>query len=188
LGHPGLALVEGPEETQVHPHRVSAVVLDHLVGVDHVAFALRHLFVALAELVAVVLVVELAAPLLDLGPRHDAPGGIVVAEGGDHPLVPQLREGFVVPDVAGVFERLLPHAGVEQVPHRVLRAAHVEIDGHPVVGLLSIAEGPIVLGIAVAEEIPRRTCRTRHGVGLALQLLAGDRIVDLDPRTDHRQG
>jgi hypothetical protein len=51
----------------------------------------------------------------------------------------ELHEGLGVLHVALIEEHLVPEARVEQVQHRVLGAAHVEVDWHPrVVGLRSI--------------------------------------------------
>ena len=69
-----------------------------VVRVDHVAAALRHLLVVLAQ---------------------------------DHPLVHQLLKRLGRADDAAVEEHLVPEPRVEQVQHRVLRAADVQIDRHP---------------------------------------------------------
>jgi hypothetical protein len=58
--------------------------------------------------------------------------GVLVAVGQDHALVEQLLERLLGEHQAAVVEHLVPEAGVEQVQHRVLDAADVEIDRHPV--------------------------------------------------------
>ena len=61
---------------------------------------------------------------------------VVLAE--DHPLVDELHERLGVLHEAEVEEHLVPEARVEQVQHRVLGAADVEVDRHPrVVRLLA---------------------------------------------------
>ncbi len=62
----------------------------------------------------------------------------VLAE--DETLVDEPREGLVRGHEAEIEEHLVPEPRVEEVEHGVLRAAHVEVDGHPVALLRRIPE------------------------------------------------
>ena len=85
----------------------------------------------------------------------------------DQPLVHQPPERLGRGDVAQVEEHLVPEARVEQVQHRVLDAADVQVDRHPVALLFRVDEPTVVVGVAVAQVIPARPCPLRHRVGLA---------------------
>ena len=62
----------------------------------------------------------------------------------------------------------MPEAGVEQVQHRVLRPANVEIDRHPRLLDLWIDQGVGVLRVEKSQIVPAGAGPLRHGVGLAL--------------------
>jgi len=53
------------------------------------------------------------------------------------------------------------------VTHGVLRAAHVQVNGHPVLQQLLIAELLVILGVDIAHIVPGRTGGTGHGRGLS---------------------
>ena len=88
----------------------------------------------------------------------------------DLPLVAQRQEGLVEGQVAHVAQRLDEEARVHQVQHRVLGAAGVQVDRHPVRHRLRIPGRASSFGRAVAQEIPGRVDERVHGVGLAPRL------------------
>ena len=138
---PRLHLFERPHEHLVTTERVRAVDFDHVERIDHVAPALRHFAVVLAE---------------------------------DHPLVDQALERLGLRDVAEIEEHLVPEPRVEEMQHRVLDAADVEIDAARLARRPSSnapASSPtkrcVVLRIAEAQVIPARAGPLRHGVRFA---------------------
>ena len=162
------------------------MVADDLVGIHHVAAALRHLvgpaldadlgrvaehevLPLLLHLIGANLHRGIALPLLA---RHD-PATLHAAVAGelhlaeDHPLVHELAERLGMRDVAAVEEHLVPEPAVEQVEHGVLRAAHVEVDRHPGLLDLGVEEAVGVAGVEKAEVIPARPRPLRHRVRLA---------------------
>ena len=132
LGLPWLLLVERPHEQFVQPERVRAPAFDHVVRIGDVELRLGHLLDPGFE------------RLVRAGEEHpvvppvDGVGVVVlaalvaVAVGQDHPLVEEPGERLGGRDQAGVVEHLLPEAGVEQMQHRVLDAADIQVDRHPV--------------------------------------------------------
>ncbi len=66
----------------------------------------------------------------------------------------ELAEWLRRRDEACIEEHLVPEARVEQVEHRVLGAADVEIDGHPVLLELRVDQYIVVYGIDEAQKIP----------------------------------
>ena len=162
------------------------MVADDLVGIHHVAAALRHLVSPaldadlgrVAEHEVLPLLLHLIGAnlhrgiLLPLLARHHpttlhaaVAGELHLAE--DHPLVHELAERLGMRDVAAVEEHLVPEPAVEQVEHGVLRAAHIEIDRHPGLLDLGIKKTIRVVGIEKAEVIPAGAGPLRHRVGLA---------------------
>ncbi len=145
-GLPLDAVLERPHEQLVEPHRIGAVLGAHVVGVDDVVLALRHLIelgldgrvgtldeprgVALLDLVVVVV---LATRL--------AERGLV-----DHALVEQALERLLGRHQAGIEQHLVPEPRVQEVQHRVLVAADVEVDRHPVLLLLGIPRDVVAIG------------------------------------------
>ena len=78
--------------------------------------------------------------------------------------------------VAEVEQHLVPEARVQQVQHRVLDAAHIEVDtagiagalrSHPVTLDVRVDELVLVGGIEVAQLVPARARPLRHRVRLA---------------------
>ena len=105
----------------------------------------------------------------------------------DQPLVDEFLERFGRANVAEIEKHLVPETGVEQVEHRVLGSADVEVD-HP-----RLLIRPVFLGflrdksvgitrIAVAKIVPAGSRPLRHGVGLA-----GHAIRQLHPLLRFRQ-
>ena len=103
----------------------------------------------------------------------------VLAE--DHALVDEPHERFGRRDVAEIEQHLVPEPRVEQVQHRVLRAADVEIDRHPVFLLVLRDERAVVLRIDVAQVVPARAGPLRHRVRLAFGRAAALRTFRVDP-------
>ena len=56
--------------------------------------------------------------------------------------------------------------GIEQVHHGVLRTARVKVYRHPVFHLIGVECGRVIVGTAIAQEIPRRTHECVHGIRL----------------------
>ena len=130
---PRLHLLERPHEHLVEPERVGAVARDDLVGIHDVAAALAHLVGArLDRDLGVVAQHEPVALLLDelLGHPLAVHRELELAE--DHSLVHELLERLGRRHDAGVEQDLVPEACVEQMQHRVLAAADVEVDRQPV--------------------------------------------------------
>ena len=172
LGLPGFLLVERPHEQFVQPQRVRAPALDHVVGVGDVQLRLRHLLDAGFErLVRAGQEHPVAAPVHGVGVVVLA-APVAEAVGQDHPLVEQAGERLGGRDQPRVVEHLLPEAGVEQVQHRVLDAADVEIDRHPVALQLARPGRLRVLRVDVAQEVPAGPGPLRHRVRLAPRLAA----------------
>jgi len=65
--------------------------------------------------------------------------------------------------------------------HRMLRAADIEIDWHPITLLRGINERPVVVRIEEAQIVPAGSRPLRHGVGLAQSWGAGRRIGRAHP-------
>src|SRR5207249_3967488 len=70
-------------------------------------------------------------------------------------------------DQAEVAHHLAPKARVEKMKNGVLDAADVLVDGKPVIDLRRIEGSLVVVGVAVAVEIPGRIHECVHCVGLA---------------------
>ena len=94
----------------------------------------------------------------------------------DVALVHQPAEGLARAQVAEVEEHLVPEPRVEEVQHRVLHAADVEVDAagvalelrpHPVALHLGVDEGVLVGGVQVAQLVPARPGPVGHGAELA---------------------
>ncbi len=105
----------------------------------------------------------------------------------DHPLGEQARERLLDAQHAHVRERLGEEARVHQVEDRVLDAADVLVDRHPVVGHVPIERKPVVVGVEVAQEVPRRVDEGVHGVGLAARGSATPRTGRVDPVLRRRE-
>ena len=87
----------------------------------------------------------------------------------------------------------MPEAGVEQVQHRVLDAADVEVDAAWIVLTVRLraGAGPValvfqvdelfsVVRVDVAQLVPGGTCPVRHDVGVTAVLLLAIAEIELD--------
>ena len=83
----------------------------------------------------------------------------------NHTLVDQLFEGFNCGHQTLVVQKLMPHPGVHQVANRVFGAPNVQVHLPPIVHRVLTGELLIVLRVHVAQEVPGRTRRARHGIG-----------------------
>ena len=169
VGMPRAVAIQRAHRHLVQPQGVGAVGGVDLVRADAVLQALAHLPGAPGDGLAAVTVAAVAG-LGDLGGRHVHPAGIGERVGQDVALVQQPRERLRRRDVAQVVQHLVPEAGVQQVEHRVLHAADVQVHPagrHPVPFHLRIDEGGVVGRVQVAQVIPARPGPLRHGVELA---------------------
>ena len=62
-------------------------------------------------------------------------------------------------------EDLVPEAGVEQVQHCMLSAAHIEVDIHPVFLSRLPDKALVVLSVEIPQVIPATARPLGHGVG-----------------------
>ena len=85
----------------------------------------------------------------------------------DHALVNELLERLLRRHHADVVEHLVPEPGVQQVEHRVLGPADVQVHRHPVVLFRRIDELVRVFWVEVAEVVPARSGPVGHRVGFA---------------------
>ena len=69
----------------------------------------------------------------------------------------------------------------------MLHTAVVPIDRHPIIQRFLGGKSLIVMRIAIAQEVPRRTGPLRHGVGLASSLAAAFRTGAFDPIGERRK-
>ena len=104
-----------------------------------------------------------------------------------HALRQQPRERLVEVDQADVAEHAREEPRVEQVQDRVLDAAAVEVDRHPVRRRRRIERQLVVLRIAEAQEVPRRVDERVHRVGLAPRRPAALRTRHVDELRHLRQ-
>ena len=105
-----------------------------------------------------------------LGLGHDV---TVLVE--HHALAQQVGEGLVEAQHVHVAQDLGEEARVQQVQDRVLDAADVLVDGHEAVHLV-LGKGLFgVVGVGVAQVVPRAAGEGVHGVGLAARRLAAHR-------------
>ena len=99
-----------------------------------------------------------------------------------HPaLVEQPRERLAEPDHPQLVQHLDEEARVEQVPGRVVDPAHVLVDRHPEVDQLPRERRLVILGVAVAQEVPGRVDEGVHRVGLSHTGAAARRAGDIQP-------
>ena len=105
-----------------------------------------------------------------------------IAVAMNHPLGEERREGLVGRDHARVVEGLHEESRVEQVEDRMLDAAGVLIDRHPVVHLLLVERQRLVLRVGVAQEVPGRVDKGVHGVGLTTRRLAAFRAGGVEEK------
>ena len=93
----------------------------------------------------------------------------------------QPLERLAEADQAEVVQRLDEEARVEQVPLGVVDAADVLVDRHPVVDETPLERRRVVVGVAVAQEVPRRVDERVHRLRLAPAGTAALRAGDVDP-------
>ncbi|MCH7473097.1 MAG: patatin-like phospholipase family protein [Gemmatimonadetes bacterium] len=171
---PGRAGFERAEVHLVQAERVRTELGDHVVGVDDVFECFAHFGGGLCDRIAGGGFDELVlADLLDFVYCNKRFVLALVRKARDHSLVEQLPERFVGRDVAEVEEHLVPEPRVEQVQHRVLGPADVEVHAgvaHPVALGVFADESLGIAVVAVAQEVPARAGPAGHGVGLARDL------------------
>src|SRR5881296_131465 len=105
----------------------------------------------------------------------------------DYALAEQRRERLVDCGEAEVAEHLRIEPRVEEMEHRVLDAADVLVDRHPVVRRAPLEHPAIVAGRTIAEEVPRRLYESVHRVRLAPRGAAASRTDGVDEARDVRQ-
>ena len=194
LGSPRARRIQRTHGHLINAQGIGTEVAANIVRSNGILQGLTHLAVLLIDLFAVV--VELAVLFLYFSGRHVHAAGIRVGIGLDIALVVQAAVGLLGANKAQVKEHLVPEAGVEQMQHRVLDAANVEVHAArvlramllrtragPVALVLDIAECLIIAGIDIAQLVPGRTRPLRHNVGIAeVGLWTVAQIqLDLDP-------
>ena len=97
-----------------------------------------------------------------------------------HALREQARERLVEVHQADVAQHAREEARIQQVQNRVLHAAAVEIDRHPVRRLHRVERRFLVHRIAEAEEVPRRIDERVHRVGFTPRRPAARGALDVD--------
>ena len=121
---------------------------------------------------AVGLADEAVATLFDVVGCHGLVADAVLGFAQDHALVDESLKRLARAQVAQVVEHFVPESGVQQVQHRVLDAADVEVDGHPVRFLGRIDEPVCVVGVKVTQVVPAAAGPLGHRVRLTLIRLA----------------
>src|SRR5262249_27425644 len=114
-------------------------------------------------------------------------GGVTIRVSEDHSRVSELGERLDGRDVARVEEHLVPKACVEQMQDRMLGAADVGVDRHPLPLDLAIPRFAIVRRVEETEIVPTRPGPLRHGVRLAPGGAAALRTRGADPILDRRE-
>ncbi len=154
---PRHGLVKRPHEHFVDAKHIRAVCFDDVIRIDHVPLGFRHLLSALGE---------------------DEPVRTTLGI--------RLRPAFLRHN-AEIPQELVPEARIQQVKRRVLHAAVIQIDRHPVLELLRIGERLVIVRIAIAQEVPARARPVGHGVGFTLRITAAIGTLHLDPLADVRK-
>ena len=204
---PHLRLLQRAHEHLVQAERVRAVLRDDVVGVHHVPARFAHFVRAASQLDGLVRGEDVPVPLLLHILRRNLDGleavrlalgadvvTVRVHERGvlhlaeDHALRDQPLERLLRGHRADVVQHLVPESSVQEVQHRVLRAAHVEVHGHPVLLQAAVHHRVLVLGVDETEVVPARPGPLGHGVGLASRGAAADGIGGLDPIFHVREG
>ena len=88
----------------------------------------------------------------------------------DHPLIDQPLEWLGRADQAAIEEDFVPESAVEQVQYRVLGAANVKVNRHPVLLFFRVPGLIGVPGVQIPQIVPARPGPLGHGVGLAAAL------------------
>ena len=188
-GFPWSACVEWPHRHFVEPECVGAIRLVHLVGGDRVFEALTHLSPLTSDLIAV----EIKGAISLLNRERINVNAALIFEciGEDVALVEEARVGLFRTHVAEVVEHLVPEACVQQVQHRVLHSANVEINAtrvvrtevgswpHPVALNLRVDKAVIVRWVEVTKFVPTRACPLWHDVGISTVCLESIAEVEL---------
>ena len=196
-GVPRAGLRQRAHAHLIQAERVSAVVLVHVIGRDDVLQALAHLAELAVDMLAVPgerrLAVGAGRAFLHLGGRHVLAAVVGVGVGLDHALVEQLVERLGRVHIAQVEQHLVPEARVQQVEHRVLDAADVQVHAagtavaavraHPVVVLVLLHHVLGVGRVEVAHVVPAGAGPVRHRVRVTIVGLRALAQVhrDLDP-------
>ena len=188
LGGPRPRRLQRAHRHLVDAQGVGAVLLADLVGRHRVLQALADLAELLGHLDLAVgrRIAELPVALDDFGGGHVGAARVGVGERLDVALVDQPPVRLAGADVAEVVEHLVPEPRVQQVQHRVLDTADVQVDAagiagavlgrarpHPVRLVLLGAERLRVVRVGVAQLVPGAARPLRHDVGVAGVGLAG---------------
>ena len=138
------------------------------------------------------LAVRACRTFLNLVSRHVLAAIIRVGVRLNHALIEQLVERFRRADKAQIVQDLVPEARIQQVQHRVLHAADVQVDAagftrglvvvraHPIVELVGLHHVLGVFGVDVAHVIPAGASPIRHRVRVAMVLLGALAQVEGD--------
>ncbi len=197
----GAGLPRARDVQRAHRHLVQAecvgaVGVEHVVGGHRVAQRLAHLPVLAGHDLAVVGPHPVRS-FDDLFGRHEDTPLVAVGVSLDVPLVEQAPERLGRADMTEVEEHLVPEPRVEQVQHRVLHTADVQVDAarvrcgtrpHPVALVLRVDEAVCVRRVQVAQLVPARTRPLRHRVGLAAVYLRPVTEIERDGRPFGRAG
>ena len=190
VGLPGPVGVQRAHRHLVQPQRVRAVPGVHVVRAHAVLQALAHLPRPAGHRLAAVGVARRPAAD-DLVGWHVHAARVGERVGGDVALVDQPPERLPGRHVTQVEQHLVPEPGVQQVQHRVLHAADVQVDAarrparrprrhHPVPLVARVDERLVVVRVEVAQVVPARAGPLRHRVQLAPVDLAAVTQVELD--------
>jgi len=113
---------------------------------------------------------------------------ILVRKGQHHALIEELAERFFSRDHTDVVQHLVPEAGVQQMQHRLLGTADIDVHRHPVLLGFRANKLAIVVRVQEAQEVPARAGPLRHRVRLALGRAVAQRTCRIDPIGCFRQG
>ena len=163
------------------PRGIGAVGGDDQLGVDDIAFRLAHLLDPTgSHRRARLKMTPALAVTLDLG--REQPFAVPVTEGlvADHALCHQPGEWFVEIQIAGFAKGAGEEARIEKMQHRMLDAADILVDGHPVGGRLG-AEAVLVMRVGKAQEVPGALEKRVEGILFADRVLAADRAGNVLP-------
>ena len=175
LCSPGTRGVQRAHGHLIHAQGIGAEVAADLVRGNGVLERLAHLAVLLVDLFA--LVEELTVALLHFSGGYVDAARIGVGVRLDVALVKQAAVGLARGDKTEVKQYLVPEPGVEQVQHRVLDAADVEVHAarvilaaraRPVTLVVQRAELLRVRRVDVAQLVPGRAGPLWHHVGVAV--------------------